>query len=128
MRQNAMKAKLAAGKPVVGLSVMGNWPEMVEILGFLGADCVMFDGEHGILTLPDIAGLVRTAENVGITPIARVPRLLLQPLVEDVEHLQERRVGADPVDLVLDHPALGPGVLLAPDPDRVAPALARAHL
>jgi 4-hydroxy-2-oxoheptanedioate aldolase len=69
-----MKAKLQSGQPVIGFAVMGNWPEMVEMVGHLGADCVMFDGEHGILTLPDIAGLVRAAENVGITPVARVSR------------------------------------------------------
>lgn len=36
-------------------------------------------------------------------------------LVEGVEHLQERHVARDPVDLVRDHGAGGVGVLLAPD-------------
>lgn len=74
MKQNRMKAKLLAGEPVIGFLCMGNWPEMVEIVGLLGGDYVFLDGEHGVLGLPEIAGLVRAAEAAGITPIARVPR------------------------------------------------------
>lgn len=74
MRTNTLKAKLRAGKRAIGFSVMGNWPELIEMMAYCGVDCVMLDGEHGILSLPDIANLVRAAENVGITPIARVGR------------------------------------------------------
>ena len=38
-----------------------------------------------------------------------------QPLVDDVEHLQERHVGADVAGLVGHEPALGVPVLLPPD-------------
>ena len=68
-----MKAKLQTGEPVIGFQIMGNWAEIVEIVGLLGSDFVFLDGEHGALGLPEIAGLVRAAECVGITPIARVP-------------------------------------------------------
>ena len=74
MKKNTMKEKLARGEAVIGFTVLGNWPEMVEILGLLGADYVWLDGEHGPLGLPEMAGLVRAAECVGITPLARVPR------------------------------------------------------
>ena len=40
----------------------------------LGVDFVIFDGEHGYLGLPEIARLVRAAESVNVTPLARVPR------------------------------------------------------
>ena len=74
MKKNTMKAKLQAGKPVMGLTLLGNWPEVVEIIGYLGMDYVWLDGQHGVLDLQDLAGLVRAAECVGITPLARVPR------------------------------------------------------
>ena len=38
-----------------------------------------------------------------------------EPVVEDVEHLEERGVGVDVVDLVALEPALGLAVGLAPD-------------
>ena len=66
-----MKSK--AGEPVFGFTVGGNWPEIVEVLGILGCDYVSIDGQHGVFGLPEIANLVRTAENFGITPCARVP-------------------------------------------------------
>ena len=69
-----MKAKLERGEAVIGLTLLGNWPEVVEILGYLGLDYVWFDGQHGVLGLPEMAGLVRAAEVAGITPLARVPR------------------------------------------------------
>ena len=69
-----MKAKLQRGEAVIGLTLLGNWPEVVEILGHLGLDYVWFDGQHGVLGLPELAGLVRAAEVAGITPLARVPR------------------------------------------------------
>ena len=71
--KNLMKAKLQTGEPVIGFQIMGDWPEVVEIIGLLGADFVFLDGEHGALGIPEIAGLVRAAECAGITPIARVP-------------------------------------------------------
>lgn len=74
MRKNTMKEKLAAGQPVVGFNVMYDWPEIVQMCGHLGADFAIFDGEHGYLGTPEIARLIRAAESVNITPIARVPR------------------------------------------------------
>lgn len=74
MKKNKVKAKLLAGEAVIGCSLLGNWPEAVEMVGLLGADCVYLDGEHGTLSIPEIANLARPAESIGITPLARVPR------------------------------------------------------
>src|SRR4051794_35450008 len=38
-----------------------------------------------------------------------------QTLVDDIQHFQERHIFADIVRLLLHHPALGCGILLAPD-------------
>jgi 4-hydroxy-2-oxoheptanedioate aldolase len=73
MKKNTMKAKLKMGEPVFGFTVGGNWPEIVEALGILGCDYVWIDGQHGVLSLPDIANLVRAAECFDVTPCARVP-------------------------------------------------------
>lgn len=73
VRPNAMKAKLAAGQPVLGFMVMYEWPEMIQMAGHLGIDYVMLDGEHGYLGVPEVARLARAAEAVNVTPIARVP-------------------------------------------------------
>ena len=48
--KNVMKAKLKTGAPVIGFQIMGNWVEIVEIVGLLGSDFVFLDGEHGALT------------------------------------------------------------------------------
>ena len=81
MRKNLMKQKLAEGKPVIGFTMLGNWPEAVEMLGYLGVDYVWLDGQHGVLGLQEMAGLVRAAENAGITPIARVPSLAVDQIL-----------------------------------------------
>jgi 2-keto-3-deoxy-L-rhamnonate aldolase RhmA len=46
---------------------------VVEILGKLDFDFVFIDGEHGCFGLALLEEVCRTAELVGITPIARVP-------------------------------------------------------
>jgi 4-hydroxy-2-oxoheptanedioate aldolase len=74
MRPNALKSKIESGKAASGFMVMYDWPEMIQMGAHLGFDYVMMDGEHGYLGVPEIARLVRAAESVGITPIARVPR------------------------------------------------------
>lgn len=74
MKKNTMKTKLLSGQPVIGFLLRGNWPEVVEMLGLVGADYVMLDAEHGIFDVPQMANLVRAAECAGITPLARIPR------------------------------------------------------
>jgi hypothetical protein len=59
----------------------------------------------------------RTADALATVGVERHRLLALegQPLVEDVEHLEERHVLADVLQAVGDHLTLGLGVLLAPD-------------
>jgi 4-hydroxy-2-oxoheptanedioate aldolase len=51
MLANKMKAKLAAGQPVFGVSVMIPSPQIVEMVGRLGFDWVLIDLEHGAISL-----------------------------------------------------------------------------
>lgn len=73
MRVNTTKEKLARGEVVYGAIVSGFSPETAELLGHLGFDFVFIDCEHGPMSFEQVEQMVRAAEVVGITPIARVP-------------------------------------------------------
>src|SRR6186997_1622257 len=71
MKANRMKAKMLAGQPALGCSVMFPSPQIVEMLGHAGFDWVLLDCEHGSLSLADVEVMTMAAEAVGITAIAR---------------------------------------------------------
>jgi 4-hydroxy-2-oxoheptanedioate aldolase len=68
---NGMKAKLQAGEPAFGVSVMIPSPQLVEMLGAYGFDWVLLDCEHGTLTLESVELMTMAAEAAGMTAIAR---------------------------------------------------------
>ncbi len=71
MKPNKMKAKLFAGEPVFGVSMMIPSPQIVEMIGRLGFDWILIDCEHGTISLETVEILAMAAEASGITPIAR---------------------------------------------------------
>lgn len=71
MKLNKMKAKLFAGEPVFGLSIMIPSPQLVEMAGKLDFDWVLIDCEHGTISLETVEILTMAAEASGITAIAR---------------------------------------------------------
>ena len=71
--ENRTKAKLRAGETVVGCFMMFVHPAVVEYIGRAGFDWVLFDGEHGPVSPESVEVGVLAAENVGLTPLARVP-------------------------------------------------------
>jgi 4-hydroxy-2-oxoheptanedioate aldolase len=71
MRTNPMKAKLLAGEPALGCSVMIPSPQIVEMLAHAGFDWVLIDLEHGTIGLESAELMIMAAEASGITPIAR---------------------------------------------------------
>lgn len=72
MRENATKAKLAAGELVFGCFIKYAEPAFTEFVAMQGWDFLVFDAEHGTLQPRDVEGLCRAAELRGVTPIARV--------------------------------------------------------
>src|ERR1043166_5533103 len=88
MRANLMKAKLKAGEPTMGCSVMFPSPQIVEMLGHAGFDWVLLDCEHGSLSLADVEVMAMAADAVGITPIAR-PR---SNAAADIQSVMDRGV------------------------------------
>src|SRR5690349_24894629 len=84
MQTNRMKAKLAAGEPAFGLSVMIPSPQIVESAAGMGFDWVLIDCEHGTIGLESMELIVMAAEASGVSPIVR-PRThaaddILQPM------------------------------------------------
>ncbi len=73
MKPNKMKARIQAGQPALGVSVMFPSPQIIEIIGALGFDWVLIDCEHGTIDVESVERLVMAAEVSGITPIVRPP-------------------------------------------------------
>ena len=71
MKQNRMKAKLIAGEPTIGVSIMIPSPQIVEMVAKLGFDWILIDCEHGTISLETVEMLAMAAETGGVTPIAR---------------------------------------------------------
>jgi 4-hydroxy-2-oxoheptanedioate aldolase len=71
MRPNRTKAKLKAGEPAFGCSLMFPSVQLVEMLGYAGFDWVLLDCEHGSLSLADVELMAIAADAAGITAIAR---------------------------------------------------------
>ncbi|HEX6632812.1 MAG TPA: siderophore biosynthesis protein SbnG, partial [Usitatibacter sp.] len=69
--KNRMKAKLAAGEPAFGLSVMIPSPQVVESAAGLGFDWVLIDCEHGTIGVESMELMIVAAEASGLTPIVR---------------------------------------------------------
>lgn len=61
------------GRMAYGYNLVFPSPWIVEVLGYLDFDYVWIDGEHGPFSLDQVEDICRTAEMVGVTPIARVP-------------------------------------------------------
>ena len=72
MQPNKTRAKLEAGETAFGCFVRYPDAGLIELLGYLGWDFLVFDGEHGPLEPRDCEHMVRAAELSGATPIVRV--------------------------------------------------------
>ena len=73
---NRIKQALQAGRSVIGtMLVEMRQPSIMQLLVNAGFDFVIIDSEHGPFNVETIADLSRTAKNLGLTPIVRVPDL-----------------------------------------------------
>jgi 4-hydroxy-2-oxoheptanedioate aldolase len=73
LKQNRVLKAMRGGYVAYGYNLTFPSPWVIEILGMLDLDYVWIDGEHGPFSLDQIEELCRVAEQVGVTPIARVP-------------------------------------------------------
>jgi len=67
----ALQSKMAAGNAILGLQLLVHHPTVVEIAGWCGADYVIVDGEHGVISQVALEAIVRAAEIAGIVPVIR---------------------------------------------------------
>jgi len=73
---NAVRSLLESGDIVFGATAVSMSPEIIEVYGDLGLDCVWLGLEHNGPSPYDsetIKDYVRTAENAGIEIVARIP-------------------------------------------------------
>ena len=73
LQQNRVKQGLAEGAVQIGVLQSFSAAAITEIIGHVGYDFVMADGEHSPFDHHDMEHLARTAEVTGMTPLVRVP-------------------------------------------------------
>ncbi|HVF64267.1 MAG TPA: aldolase/citrate lyase family protein [Casimicrobiaceae bacterium] len=73
-RTNAVKARLAAGRPVIGCWTVLGSPPVIELLAYCGFDYLLLDQEHGF---GEASSLLHSLQAMAATPacssIVRVP-------------------------------------------------------
>jgi 2-keto-3-deoxy-L-rhamnonate aldolase RhmA len=71
--ENPLKAKLAAGQPVLGMSVrMVRSADVARIARASGHDFLFIDTQHAIFGLETIYAIAQTAIAIGVAPVVRV--------------------------------------------------------
>lgn len=102
-----LKAKLRAGKPIIGSYVTFPSPEVVELLGAAGMDFAIIDLQHASPDWRTLAHMIRAADAQGISPIVRVhdrdPGFLLKVMELGAEGISLPGVtGAEDIKAVID--------------------------
>ncbi len=69
---NVMKERLKKGEALVGAFSTIHSPALVELLGILGMDFIILDGEHSSLTAETAEALYRAAEVRGLPCVTRI--------------------------------------------------------
>ena len=69
----SLKERLKNGETVFGTFYKMNSPIALEMLGWAGFDFIVADCEHSPIGYESVENIVRTAENVDLSAIVRVP-------------------------------------------------------
>lgn len=72
IEKNELKERLRRGEVLIGTFVNLFSPELIELLGLLGLDFVILDGEHTALTPEMAVELYRAAELRGLPCVTRI--------------------------------------------------------
>ena len=73
-RPNKVRAKLAAGKAVLGTAIYSSSPAMVSAAGYAGVDFVRIDTEHAWRRDESLENMIRAAIIADVVPIVRIDR------------------------------------------------------
>jgi len=74
-RTNQMKRLLKSGNAVFSCTVGIPHPNLAEIAGLAGYECVMLDGEHGSIGTDSLDAMILAVQATGSTPIFRAPAI-----------------------------------------------------
>jgi 4-hydroxy-2-oxoheptanedioate aldolase len=92
MNTNKTKARLKAGQSVIGCFMRHPDPGLAEVVGLMGWDFLLFDGEHSPLSARECEHLARVCELSGVTSLVRVPShvpwMIAQVLDAGIEGVQ----------------------------------------
>lgn len=72
-RQMTIRQRLKNGETVFGMFYKLNSPLATEIMGWSGLDFIVIDCEHSAIGYESVENVVRSAENVGMSAVVRVP-------------------------------------------------------
>jgi 4-hydroxy-2-oxoheptanedioate aldolase len=70
---NPLKARLAAGKPAVGLLVSMPSVHIAQVLAAAGFDWLFFDMEHGPIGIESAHAMITATSGSACAPVVRVP-------------------------------------------------------
>lgn len=73
MRNNPLRAKLAAGQPALGAWITIPSPVTAEAVAYAGLDYLCIDMQHGLIDYGDAVRMLPSVSLGGATPIVRVP-------------------------------------------------------
>ena len=95
--QNRLKRILREGKSAIGTMLVEiRQPSVMQILANAGLDFVIIDNEHGAFNIETISNLSRSARQVGLTPVVRVPEWsyahVVQPLDSGAQAIMVPRI------------------------------------
>jgi 2-dehydro-3-deoxyglucarate aldolase/4-hydroxy-2-oxoheptanedioate aldolase len=95
--QNRLKRLLREGKSAIGTMLVEiRQPSVMQMLANAGLDFVIIDNEHGGFTIETISDLSRTARQLGVTPVVRVPEWsyahITQPLDSGAQAIMAPRI------------------------------------
>ena len=83
---NPLKQLLKTNQFAVGTMVAEiRQPVVMQLLANAGFDFAIIDNEHGPFTIETIADLTRTAQQVGLTPIVRVPEIAYPYIAQSLD-------------------------------------------
>lgn len=71
--RKTMKQRLQEGEVLFGTFYKFNCAPIVEMLGIVGMDFIIIDGEHADYSYRDMQDMCRTANGVGMNAVIRVP-------------------------------------------------------
>ncbi|MEK9755405.1 MAG: aldolase/citrate lyase family protein [Rhodospirillaceae bacterium] len=71
--ENPLKTKLAKGEPVFGTMVTMPSVGLTQTLAAAGFDWLVFDMEHGPMTIESVHGMINATAATGCVPLVRLP-------------------------------------------------------